>query len=74
VKTQRSVASALHYNVVYQNADPVFKDASSNDYHLKATSVNAIDKGDPALTATFPIDIEAYPRSGLPDLGAYEFH
>jgi hypothetical protein len=52
------------------NLDPAFRDASTNDYRLTATS-NALNNGGPI--PFIPQDINGNLRSGVFDIGAYEF-
>jgi len=63
---------ATHYNNIFKNNDPGFKDVAKGDYHLIPESF-AIDKGDPAIAATVPTDIEGTSRTVNPDLGVYEY-
>lgn len=74
VKTGLNTANGLHYDSVYPNTDPVFKDASINDYQLTQGSP-AIDKG--TTNIIISEDLNGKPRpnpnTSIPDLGAYEF-
>jgi hypothetical protein len=76
IRTERATPSGSHYNVAYKNADPGFRDISTNDYQLKATSSNTKDKGDPSIFVG--TDLNGQPRpnpdTSIPDLGAYEFY
>ena len=49
--------------------DPLFADAAEGNYHLQAGSP-AIDHG---LDLGIAADLDGYPRSAPPDIGAYEF-
>lgn len=71
LKTARSVPNGYHYNSVFRNSDPGFRDASNNDYQLISSSTNSIDLGNPAIS--IPQDLNAQFRDPNPDLGAYEF-
>jgi len=75
IKTARSVSNTTYYKTIYNNADPVFKDISSNDYHLNAPSSAAVDKGHPTLL-NLDLDNKARPNPAgtIPDLGAYEYY
>jgi hypothetical protein len=74
VKTNLNTANGFHFNVVYKNNDPGFKDQDNNDYEL-ISSAFAIDKGDPAITIPTDLNNSSRPNgASLPDLGAYEFH
>lgn len=52
------------------DADPMFVDAATGDYHLKYTSPSR-DTGNPSVAPA--ADIEGTPRDALPDMGAYEW-
>jgi hypothetical protein len=52
------------------DADPLFVDAASGDYHLSVWSP-CRDKGTPTGAPTG--DIEGTPRDAVPDMGAYEW-
>lgn len=66
---------ATHFNAVYVNQDPKFKSTSGFlDFQLNALSP-AIDKGDRAIIDSIQVlqfDLNYKPRTGIPDLGAYE--
>jgi hypothetical protein len=76
IKTTRSTPSGSHYNVAYKNVDPGFKDISANDYQLKVTSSNSIDKGETSIFVGFDLNNQPRPNptTSIPDLGAYEFY
>ena len=75
VKTALNTANGVHYNSVYQNLNPGFKDASVNDYQLTVTSL-AIDKGDTGIFIATDLNNQPRPNpnTSIPDLGAYEFY
>jgi hypothetical protein len=52
------------------DADPMFADAATGDYHLKYTSPSR-DTGTPSGAPA--ADIEGTPRDAMPDMGAYEW-
>jgi hypothetical protein len=52
------------------DADPMFADAASGDYHLGVGSP-CIDAGTPAGAPA--ADVEGTPRDAAPDMGAYEW-
>jgi hypothetical protein len=71
LKTSRNIPNGYHYQNCYRNVDPGWRDISVNDYNLKSSAVNSIDKGDPFLV--IPLDLNSNFRSGVGDLGAYEY-
>lgn len=75
VKTTLNTSDGLHYDSVYPNVDPGFKDAATNNYRLQSNSF-AIDKGSTAIFIGMDLDDKPRPNSNtsLPDLGAYEFY
>lgn len=74
LKTTRSTANGPHYNSAYNNLDPGFADAGANNYKLKATSINSIDKGTSAIIISPDLSGAFRPNGLAPDLGAYEFY
>ena len=76
VKGTTDLTDPLHYNVIYKNNDPDFKNTNDRVFELD-TLAFATDKGDPALLLTDPVlqfDIKGVDRTlhTPPDLGAYE--
>ena len=75
IKTILNISNNNHYNTVYQNIDPDFKDISINDFQLKSTSF-AIDKGNTSIFIAKDLNDNDRPNptSSIPELGAYEFY
>ena len=75
VKTALNMNNGLHYNEVDLNLDPLFKDVTTNDYHLNAGSP-AIDEGTTSIFIGTDLDNMPRPNSNtsLPDIGAYEYY
>ncbi len=76
VKSSTDVTDPLHYNVIYKNNDPDFKDVNDRNFELD-TLAFAKDKGDAVLPTTDPVlqfDLKGVDRFQFtpPDLGAYE--
>jgi hypothetical protein len=69
LKTGRNT-SAFPYTSTFKNQIPNFKNTAEGNYRLKIGSP-CIDAGD---ATSVPFDLDEYNRSGIPDLGAYEFH
>ncbi len=70
-KTDFSLAPEAAGNI---EADPLFVNAASNDFHLKANSP-CINQGDDTATAIGTVDLDNTPRvtNGHVDIGAYEY-
>ena len=64
-----------HYNVVYKNQDPGFKDIENNDYQLTQNSF-AIGMGNPMINISKDLNNQNRPNpiGSNPDLGAYEYY
>ncbi len=75
VKTGLNTVNGLHYNSVYKNNNPGFKDVTINNYQLKSISL-AIDNGDTGIFIGTDLNNQPRPNptTSLPDLGAYEFY
>lgn len=78
VKTTLNTDNGIHYNNVYANTDPGFKDASTQNYNLLNANSFAVDK---ATSSNITKDLNDMDRpntttssSSLPDIGAYEFY
>lgn len=75
LRTGLNTTNGLHYNNVYKNVDPGFRDPSLNNYQLTSTA-GAIDKGSTGIV--IPLDLNNNPRpnpnTSIPDLGAYEYY
>lgn len=71
LKTAMSTTNPSFYNTILKNISPSFTDAGANDYRLSSTSP-AIDAGDTFIN--IPFDLNGNLRSGIPDLGAYEYY
>ncbi|MEO8146016.1 MAG: hypothetical protein ABI723_00200 [Bacteroidia bacterium] len=75
VKSTTDLTDPLHYNVIYKNNDPDFKNTNDYDFTLDTLSF-AKDKGDPALLSNpvLQFDLNGVDRTQHtpPDLGAYE--
>lgn len=76
VKSTTPTTDPIHFNMVYKNNNPNFKDPNKGNFELDTLSF-AIEKGNPALLNTNSLllfDINGVPRSTTvnPDLGAYE--
>ena len=74
LRTDLNTSSSYHYDTIFTNLDPAFKDVSKNDYNIGINS-GAKDKGNVAIGNTYPIDLNNLPRNidTAPDLGAYEY-
>lgn len=74
IKTNVNVSNANNFLNNRYNTDPAFADLSNYDVHLKPNS-DAINRGDPAIGALYPFDLDNNLRTvdGTPDAGAYEF-
>lgn len=71
-----NTSDLAHYNNIFKNLDPKFKDPATNNYELDTLS-NAIDKGNINISnnsPAIPTDIKGTNRLSdiAPDLGAYE--
>jgi len=55
-----------------RNIDPLFSDPDNNDFHLKPNSP-CINAGNPNAPELPEFDLDGNPRTGIPDIGAYEF-
>ncbi len=73
LKTSLNTSNNVHFNTVYKNQSPGFKDTEVNDYELVANAFS-IDKGTSAITIPTDLNNSSRPNGPLPDLGAYEFH
>lgn len=75
VKTALNIADGIHYNTVIKNMDPLFIDASLNNYQLKAGSP-AIDQGTTGIFIGTDLNgvSRPNPNTSIPDLGAYEYY
>ena len=73
ITNTENTSNAYHYNTIYKNQDPLFKDTRINDYNLLPLSPS-INKGDVAIGKKYPIDLNNKSRINdiAPDLGAYE--
>ncbi|WP_224490597.1 choice-of-anchor Q domain-containing protein [Robertkochia flava] len=60
------------YKAVIRNQDPGFEAPLAEKFRLTPGSA-AIDAGNPATLADFPLDISGMERDELPDAGAFEF-
>lgn len=74
VKSDLSLVNPYHYNVIYKNNDPQFKNTLENDYRIESGS-GAKDRGDITIGTSAPTDLKEDPRNidTAPDLGAYEY-
>jgi hypothetical protein len=74
IKSTRPIPNGSHYFNAYKNVDAGFRDVNANDYQLKSSSLNSIDKGNPAVFIPQDLNMQPRPNGLLPDLGAYEFY
>lgn len=76
VKTAFNTSNGYHYNTIYKNLDPGFKDANANNYNLSSATAGAVDKGDTNIIITSDLNNNPRPNpnTSIPDLGAYEFY
>lgn len=70
LKTALNTTNPSFYTSILKNFNPLFKDTGANDYRIN-TSSPAIDAGDTSIN--IPFDLNGNLRSGIPDLGAYEY-
>jgi hypothetical protein len=70
LKTTLNTSNTVFYNTVLKNQSPVFENTSTNDYRIQASSP-ARDAGDTFIS--IPFDLNGNLRSGIPDIGAYEY-
>ena len=54
------------------NQDPLFVNYRNYDLHLSDVISSAVGTGSPVIANEVPFDIEGRPRTGTPDLGAYQ--
>lgn len=63
-------------NEILKNGNPHFASIANNNLRISddsdAAASNPNFSGDPAVTATVPLDITGTSRNGIPDLGAYK--
>ncbi len=64
-----NTGSPAHFKSVYINNDPGFKDPSTNNYNLNATTF-CYQKGNPLIY--IPLDLNSTFRGSPSDLGAYQ--
>ncbi len=62
--------TAFYTNVLF-NKETDFKDTSKNDLRIGLDN-EGINKADPSIAATTPLDIIGKDRTGTPDIGAYQ--
>ena len=60
------------FNACVFNQDPMFVDHRNYDLHLSDMLSPAVGTGSPIIATEVPFDIEGNPRTGTPDLGAYQ--
>jgi hypothetical protein len=76
VKTLLNTSDVQHYITPQTNLDPLFKDVTTNDYHLRLTSP-AINNGTTSIFIGTDLDNNPRPATNdmasLPDIGAYEY-
>jgi hypothetical protein len=73
IKSELDLTGIQYTNMII-NQDPLFVNYQEDDYQLQQISP-AVNAGDPALLVD-PVlqnDLLGNPRTGNPDLGAYEF-
>ena len=62
-----------NFNGCIFNEDPLFVDYRNFDVHLGEILSPAIGTGNPEIGAQIPYDLEGKPRTGAPDMGAYQY-
>ncbi len=76
LKTNLSTSSSQYENVIV-NKEPYFYNVGNNDYRIRNPLAlpAVIDKGDPAISALYPDDLNMRSRFPNPpgDIGAYEY-
>lgn len=70
LKTTLNTTNTVFYNTNLKNFNPLFKDTDANDYRIN-TGSPVIDAGDTFIN--IPFDLNGNLRSGIPDIGAYEY-
>ena len=61
----------IHYQSIFLNEDPDFRDPSLSDFIIGQNS-DAINKADLPTSLLFPLDILGIDRTTSPDIGAYQ--
>mgnify|MGYP002856621648 CR=1 FL=1 len=61
------------FNACLFNQDPLFVDYRSYDLHLSDVLSPAVGMGSPAVALEVPFDFDGKPRTGVPDMGAYQW-
>lgn len=61
------------FNGCIFNEDPLFVDYRNWDLHLSDILSPAVGTGDPVIGAQVPYDLDGKSRTGVPDMGAYQY-
>jgi hypothetical protein len=74
IKTTNSTSNTFHYVQVNNNANPLFNDPGTGNFHLNSMTSPAANTGNTSFGILHPLDIDAEPRpqGPAPDLGCYE--
>ena len=72
MRTTRFNNDSPGFNACLFNQDPLFVDYHNYDLHLSDVISPAVGTGSPVIANEVPFDIEGRPRTGTPDLGAYQ--
>ncbi|PLX05841.1 MAG: hypothetical protein C0598_13690, partial [Marinilabiliales bacterium] len=72
IKTSLNTSNDINYNSIIKNEDPLFVNASENDYRIDSLSP-AIGFGNVNIANDVPFDLDGISRLPLPDLGVYQF-
>ena len=73
VKTEKYANATTGFNHCLFNLEPYFANIQRNDLHIDSIASPVIGTGSPLFGNEVPYDLDGVSRTGMPDMGAYQF-
>jgi len=73
IRTEKYANATAGFRHCQFNLEPYFTDVLCNDLHIDSIASPVIGTGNPLFGNEVPYDLDGVPRTGMPDMGAYQY-
>lgn len=73
IKTEKLANATNGFSHCLFNQEPYFSDYANNNFHIDSIASAVIGTGNPLFGNEVPYDLDGVSRTGMPDMGAYQY-